>query len=102
VVGIPAIRPATRDPRQSTATSAALGSRVLPVAVSHRTLVYLSYSVYGWAAFFLVLAALGPRVATGTSPSLTPHLPELEPALPGTAALAANPLTTGPSMIRGL
>ena len=43
--------------------------------------VCLSYGVYGWAAFFLVLAALNLAGGFGTSLSLAPHLPEPEPAL---------------------
>ena len=44
----------------STATSASLGSGVSPVAVvaAAAGIVCLSYGVYGWAAFFLVIAAL--------------------------------------------
>jgi hypothetical protein len=50
-------------------------------------LVCLSYGVYGWAAFFLVLAALNLAggywylTIAGTSPSLAPHLPEPEPVV---------------------
>ena len=44
----------------STATSASSGPGVLPVAAVAATagVVCLSYGVYGWAAFFLVLGAL--------------------------------------------
>ena len=43
----------------STATSAPLGSCVLPAAVAAgASVIRLSYAVYGWAAFFGAIAAL--------------------------------------------
>jgi hypothetical protein len=41
--------------------------------------ICLSYGVYAWAAFFLVIAARTSRVAPGTSITLAPDLPKPEP-----------------------
>ena len=60
----PAIRPATPDRTHgSTATSRVSGvTRIAGGSVAAAAgVVCLSYRVYGWAAFFLVLAALKSR-----------------------------------------